>query len=183
MPRETNLSSVLKQLHQKGPLSRARLARLTGLNKSTISSLVEELIDCGLIFESGTKTSGAGRPSTPLELDPNAGAIIGVEIGVGFISVILANFTGELIWRQFEETNFFSEQEEIFASIFDMVDDAGKTARKSGYRLLGVGITLPGMMDDERGVLVFSPNLQWHDVAVCARGFLPGCRDGSRIGI
>lgn len=164
MPRELNLSSVLKQLHQKGPLSRARLARLTGLNKSTISSLVEDLIDCGLICEGGTRSTGAGRPSTPLELNPNAGTIIGVEIGVGFISIILANFIGELIWRRFEETNFFSEQEEIFARIFDIVDEAGKNARENGDRLLGMGITLPGMVDDERGILAFSPNLQWHDV-------------------
>ncbi len=71
MGREMNLSVVLKYMHQHGPLSRAKLARLTGLNKSTISSLVEELIDCGLIFEGGTKTTGTGRPSTPLKLNPN----------------------------------------------------------------------------------------------------------------
>lgn len=71
MGRGMNLSVVLNYMHQNGLLSRAKLARLTGLNKSTISSLVEEWIDCGLIFEGGTKTTGAGRPSTPLKLNPN----------------------------------------------------------------------------------------------------------------
>lgn len=164
MVREKNLSDVLKHLHQRGPLSRAKLARLTGLNKSTISSLVEELIDCGLIFESGTRTSGAGRPSRDLELNPTAGCIIGVEIGVGFLSIILTDFIGEIIWRRFEETNFISKQNEIIACIFTMVDEAVEAANEHGYRLLGMGITLPGMVDDERGVLVFSPNLQWRDV-------------------
>lgn len=164
MVRWMNLSSVLKHLHQSGPLSRAKLARLTGLNKSTISSLVEELIDCGLILEGGTKNSGAGRPSTNLELNPNAGCIIGVEIGVGFLSIILTNFIGEIIWRRFEEINFISKQNEIIGRIFAVVDEACEAASEYGYRLLGMGITLPGMVDDERGVLVFSPNLQWRDV-------------------
>ena len=164
MVREMNLSSVLKYLHQYGSLSRARLARLTGLNKSTISSLVEELIDCGLIYESGIKVSGAGRPSTYLELNPEAGCIIGVEIGVGFFSIILTNFTGEIIWRRYEETGFISDQNEIIGRIYKVVDEAIAVANEHGDRLLGMGITLPGMVDDERGVLVFSPNLQWHDV-------------------
>lgn len=164
MVREMNLSSVLKYLHQYGSLSRARLARLTGLNKSTISSLVEELIDCGLIYENGIKVSGAGRPSTYLELNPEAGCIIGVEIGVGFSSIILTNFTGEIIWRRFEETGFLAEQNEIIGRIYKVVDEAIAVANEHGERLLGMGITLPGMVDDERGVLVFSPNLQWRDV-------------------
>ena len=164
MVREMNLFSVLEHLHQGGPISRAKLARLTGLNKSTISSLVEELINYGLVFESGIQNSGTGRPSTYLELNPDAGCIIGVEIGVGFFSIILTNFIGEIIWRRFEKTNFISEQNEIIARIFKVIDEAGDAAGEYGYRLLGMGITLPGMVDDELGVLVFSPNLQWHDV-------------------
>lgn len=164
MIREMNLSSVLKHLHQSGSLSRAKLARLTGLNKSTISSLVEELIDCGLIYENGTKTSGAGRPSTYLELNPVAGCIIGVEIGVGFFSIILTNFTGEVLWRRYEQTDFISKQEEIIDRIFKVIEEAVDVANKQGCQLLGLGITLPGMVDEEQGVLVFSPNLQWRDV-------------------
>jgi glucokinase-like ROK family protein len=164
MARQTNLSMVLKLLHQRGQLYRAQLAHLTGLNKSTISSLVQELIDYGLIFETGIKTSGAGRPSTFLDLNPNAGCIIGVEIGVGFLSIIVTNFTGEILWRRFEETDFVTQHEENIAQVIQIVDEARQVAGQSGCRLLGMGITLPGMVDEERGVLVFSPNLQWRDV-------------------
>jgi predicted transcriptional regulator len=69
--REMNLSTVLRYLHGGAYLSRAGLASLTGLNKTTVSSLVDELLDRGLIHEVGRDTSGGGRPATLLERLPN----------------------------------------------------------------------------------------------------------------
>jgi hypothetical protein len=68
--RDMNLSSVMRHIHREGSLSRAQLAHRTHLNKATISSLVEELIELGLIQESGMDTSGFGRPTTMLDLNP-----------------------------------------------------------------------------------------------------------------
>jgi glucokinase-like ROK family protein len=162
--RDMNLSSVIRHIHREGSLSRAQLAQRTHLNKATVSSLVEELIDLGLIQEKGMDTSGFGRPATMLGLNPGAGYIIGVEIGVGFISIILSNFTGKILWRRFEELNSFLNQEEITARIFQYMDEARKIAQQDGKRLLGMGLALPGMVDVGQGVLIFSPNLQWRDV-------------------
>jgi glucokinase-like ROK family protein len=162
--RDMNLSSVMRHVHREGSLSRAQLAQRTHLNKATISSLVEELIDLGLIHENGMDTSGFGRPATMLDLDPQAGCIIGVEIGVGFISIILTNFTGKIIWRHFEELISILNQEEITARIFQLLDEAREIARKDRMRLFGMGLALPGMVDVDQGVLIFSPNLQWRDV-------------------
>jgi hypothetical protein len=61
--RESNLSAVLHLIHGEEPLSRARLALITGLNKSTVSSLVEDLLGRGLIREIGINSAGTGRPS------------------------------------------------------------------------------------------------------------------------
>ena len=63
-----NLSTVLRCLQEGAPLSRARLADLTGLNKTTISSLIEELLDRALVHEVGLDTSGGGRPAIRLLL-------------------------------------------------------------------------------------------------------------------
>jgi glucokinase-like ROK family protein len=162
--RDMNLSSVMRHIHREGSLSRAQLAQRTNLNKATISSLVEELIELGLIHENGMNTSGFGRPATMLDLDPQAGCIIGVEIGVGFISIILTNFTGKIIWRHFEELISILNQEEITARIFQLLDEAREIAGKDRLRLFGMGLALPGMVDVEQGILIFSPNLQWGDV-------------------
>ena len=76
--RETNLSSVLRLIHTQSPISRAQLAVITGLNKSTVSSLVDELLNQNLIHETGSNSGAAGRPAMQLEINPQAGLIIGV---------------------------------------------------------------------------------------------------------
>jgi glucokinase-like ROK family protein len=162
--RDMNLSTVMKHIHREGSLSRAQLAQRTLLNKATISSLVEELIELGLIHESGMDTSGFGRPATMLDLNPEAGYIIGVEIGVGFISIILTNFTGKILWRGFEDLNPTLNQQAIMGRILHFLEEGREIARKSGKRLLGIGLALPGMVDVDRGVMIYSPNLQWRDV-------------------
>jgi hypothetical protein len=109
--REINLSSVLRLLQTSKPLSRAQLSSLTGLHKSTISNLVEELIARGLVHETGIQSSGAGRPGTQLDLNPHAGGIIGVEFGVDFVSVILTDFVGAILWRREESADPTDEPE------------------------------------------------------------------------
>ena len=167
--REINLSTVLRYLQESAPLSRARLANLTGLNKTTVSSLIEELIDRGLVHEVGLDNGyrlGGGRPATLLDLAPQAGCIIGVELGVGFISVILTDFVGQILWRRQQETDPTELQEAIIACALRLVEEAQTASQSNGARLLGLGLTLPGMVDVQNGILLFSPNLQWRNVAL-----------------
>lgn len=162
--REINLSTVMRYLQEDAPLSRARIASLTGLNKTTVSSLVEELFDRGLIRKVGMDTSGSGRPATLLDLSPQTGCIIGVELGVGFISVILTDFVGQILWRRLQETDPVEPQKAIIDKALRIVDEATSMSQSSGTRLLGLGLTLPGLVDIKEGILVFSPNLQWRNV-------------------
>jgi len=164
--RETNLAAVLRYLHKDAPLSRAQLSVLTGLNKSTISSLVDELIRLELIFEMGIDPSKNGRPATLLNLNPKAGWVIGIDMGVGFISIVLTNFVGEVVWRRSVEQPSFTNQEICLSTALQLTDEACDYARAQEARLLGIGVSLPGMVDAENGVLVFSPNLQWRDVPI-----------------
>ncbi len=162
--REMNLSIVLRYLQEGAPLSRAQLAGLTGLNKTTVSSLVEELFERALIREVGLNASGSGRPAMLLDLNPQAGYIIGVELGVGFLSVLLTDFVGQPVWRRLQEADPSAPQESLLDQALHLIDEAIARAQAHEIRLLGLGLTLPGMVDVEHGVLIFSPNLQWRDV-------------------
>jgi glucokinase-like ROK family protein len=157
-----NLSTVLRCLQQSAPLSRATLAHLTGLNKTTVSSLVGDLLKTGLIQEVGLDASGGGRPATLLDLNPQAGYIIGVALGVDSILVILSDFAGHIRWRHFHETDPAEGQESMLALTLRIVDEA--MAVEPTRRLLGLGLATPGTVDLEDGILVFSPNLQWRHV-------------------
>jgi glucokinase-like ROK family protein len=162
--REINLSTVLRYL-QAGPAeSRASLANLTGLNKTTVSSLVEELLERGLVHEVGLATSAGGRPATLLELNPQAGRIIGVELGVDFISVILTNLAGQLTWQRVQETDPAQPQQAIINLALSLVAEVQQISQAEGMRLLGLGLTVPGMVNVTNGMLLFSPNLQWRNV-------------------
>lgn len=164
--RESNLSSVLRYLHNQAPLSRAQLAQLIGLNKSTISSLVEELIDRELIHEIGLNSLGIGRPATMLELNPEAGYIVGVEFGVDFVTVGLTNFTGQITWRRMENADPAVAQETTIEQALRLSNEAIETACQQNMRLLGLGLAMPGMVDLKEGTLVLAPNLSWRDVPV-----------------
>src|SRR5512143_1309649 len=89
--RKVNKSIVLNTLRLHAPISRARVANLTGLNRGTVSNIVNALVDEGLVLESEHDGSNVGRPPIALSLRPDGGAVIGLEIGVDFIEVLLTN--------------------------------------------------------------------------------------------
>ncbi|MFN8382825.1 MAG: ROK family transcriptional regulator [Anaerolineales bacterium] len=162
--RETNLSSVLRLIHSQAPISRAQLAVITGLNKSTVSSLVDELIERNLVHEAGSNSSGAGRPATLLEINSQAGLIIGVELGVDFVSVAVTDFLGNIIWRRREDANPNEGQQKMIEQTLRIAKEAMTAGKKKNTPFLGMGLATPGTVDIKEGMLIFAPNLHWRNV-------------------
>lgn len=162
--RERNLSSILRLIHNQSPISRAHLAVITGLNKSTVSSLVDELLARQLVHETGSNSGGAGRPATLIELNPQAGLIVGVELGVDFVSVAVTDFLGNIIWRRREDANPTENQDKMLNQTMRIVKDAVAIGKNMGIRFLGLGLATPGTVDLNEGVLIFAPNLHWRNV-------------------
>lgn len=165
--REINLSVIMRRLLEHTSLSRASLAEVTGLNKSTVSSLVQELIDMSFVHETGLSFTGVGRPSMMLGLNPRAGYIVSCELGVDFISVLCANFGGEVVWRVKENTAGIQGRDEIMHHVLTLLRqavDIGATRCPGSGGLLGVAVGVPGLIEQATGTLLFAPNLQWRDV-------------------
>ncbi|MBE2222945.1 MAG: ROK family transcriptional regulator [Anaerolineae bacterium] len=168
--RDMNISLILNTLHNESPLSRIGLANRTGLNKGTISVMVKDLLAVGLIREIGTDASSTdvGRPAIFLEPNPDAGSIIGVEIGVDYISIITVNFAIEIISRRYESTLKYISQQAIIDRILFLLKETYEQAKKNGRPVFGVGIGVPGLVDMANGRLLFAPNLGWEDVPIKA---------------
>ena len=164
--REMNIALILQCLNRQAPLSRARLARITGLTKATVSSLINELIDAGFIREVGIVNGHKGRPSIQLELDPDVGYIIGAQIEVGMISVILSNFAAEVLWRHEEMTRELQSQDEILERLIDIISQAYRSAQRDHRPILGLGLGVPGLVDAKSGTFLFGPNLGWREVSL-----------------
>jgi len=162
--RKVNLSVVLRHIHIALPVSRAQIATATGLNKSTVSSLVDDLLKRGLILESGTNSVGTGRPATLLKINPNAGNIIGVQFGVDFVEVILTDFVGKIQVQKRIETSPTELQDHVVRQALSLVSEAIDTCKNNQKKMLGIGISAPGIVDIDQGVLMYAPNLQWRNI-------------------
>jgi glucokinase-like ROK family protein len=163
--REMNLSVIMHHLREHAPISRAALAEMTGLNKTTVSSLVSELIEHQFVRERGLTVAGSGRPATLLELNPAAGYIVSAEIGVDFISAICTNFAVEVIWRHKENTRRVMGQAAMIDRTLTLLRhavEAGRAARCN--TLLGLAVGVPGLVDQASGNLLFAPNMGWRDI-------------------
>lgn len=164
--REINLSTIMNYLHENAPISRSALAEITGLNKTTVSSLVQELINQRFIYEVGLDSVGTGRPAMLLGINPTAGCIISAEIGVDFIAAVCANFAAEVIWQHRQITQPETSQTEIIDCTLKLLRQAADAGQSLNTPLLGLAIGLPGLIDQETGTLLFGPNLKWKNVPV-----------------
>ncbi len=162
--RQMNLSAILRHLREQAPISRAALAQLTGLNKTTVSSLVGELIERQFVREIGLESTGAGRPAMMLALNPAAGYILSGEIGVDFISVICTDFAPRIIWRNTEEIDPGMGQREIIHRALALLHEADEAGRQAHGTFLGLALGVPGLVDRASRTLLFAPNLRWENV-------------------
>lgn len=166
--REINLSIILNALREHPPMSRAALAAATGLNKTTVSSLVQQLEKAGFLTENGIGKSVTGRPGILLQLNPRAGAMIGAEIGVDFISVLLTDFTARELWRHQERIDYRDGQTSILRRTFAQIRSAMQQAQLRRLPVLGMALGVPGLVDVSSGTLLFAPNLCWKNVPLKA---------------
>jgi len=162
--RKFNTAVILDILRRFAPLSRAELAAHTGLNRSTVSIIVNTLIEEGSVHEAELQSPKIGRPGMLLVLNNKGGFAIGVEIGVNFISVILTDFTANILWRQRVCTDLLEDQILIIDRASELTQKAVEVGTEENLRPLGIGVGVPGLVDTARGRLIFAPNLRWNNV-------------------
>jgi predicted NBD/HSP70 family sugar kinase len=160
--RRQNLSLALRQLRQGGPQSRARLADTTGLNKATVSSLVTELLERGLITEGDLARGEVGRPAAALHLSGADICAIGVEVNIGFIAIAALDLTRNLLFE--ERRRIDGTPDEAFDVLADLVLEASSTV--GARQVAGLSIALPGLVNRTTGELLHAPNLGWSHLPV-----------------
>jgi len=130
----------------------------------TISDRGDDLLDRKLIHETGINSVGTGRPATQLEINSKVGAVLGVELGVDFVAVVLADFKGKILSRNQINADPTASQEKTLGQAQGLINEMILECRHSGLRVLGLSFSIPGTVDLDEGVLIFAPNLQWHNV-------------------
>jgi predicted NBD/HSP70 family sugar kinase len=166
--RRHNLSIVLRQVVELGPRSRATIAQHTGLNKSTVSSLVSELMEFGLLVERGAEHRGtAGRPGLVVDVARDGVVALGLEINVDYLGVQATDLAGGSRYKAMEAVdNRGRGVEEVFDALGALTQGALNEVSAQGLRPIGATVAVPGLVDIERGALLVAPNLHWTDVPV-----------------
>ncbi len=160
--RRVNLSAVLARVHASGPTSRAALTAELGLNRSTIGDLTAHLETLGLVREvRPTQTRGTGRPShlvvpradvTVVAIGLDVDRIVAALVGLG--GVVLAR-------RERRHQRGGHDVSAVAVSVLQSIHEL--LALPVAQRCLGVGVSLPGVVRSDDGLVRFAPNLGWVD--------------------
>ena len=166
--RRHNLGRLLRILHLGGPVSRADITRLTGLNRSTVGALTTDLARAGLAVERDPVGRGVGRPSimvTPHE----AGAFaLAFDLRVERTIAAVVSLGGAVASRrEARHTNRDPDPEAVFRQLERLTAELLADA-PAGAVCLGIGLAIPGVVRHSDGLVRFAPNMGWVDVPVAA---------------
>jgi predicted NBD/HSP70 family sugar kinase len=166
--RRNNLSVVLRHVRDLGPRSRARIAADTGLNKATVSSLVAELVERGLLREGPADSSRAlGRPGQLVELDGTGVCGVGAEINVDYLAVAALDLAGDAVFEKRVPVDVAHlAPGATLDRLAELVEEAVAAVAAHDGQLVGVTVAVPGLVQGETGELKLAPNLGWGELSV-----------------
>jgi N-acetylglucosamine repressor len=155
--RTFNQQLVLRALHDHSPLSRADLARLTGLTRTSVGDLVGTLLHDGLIEEVGRGRSSGGKSPILLRVAPDGRHLIGLDLGEAQFTAGIVNLRGEIL-RSIRLPLERRSGGAIVERIFELVD---ALCADNQSPLLGIGIGAPGVIDTSTGTVRWSVYRDW----------------------
>jgi glucokinase-like ROK family protein len=159
--KDLNKAIVLNTIWNQPDVCRADISRLSGLNRATVSSLVEELIADGYVVEKGMGESARGRKPVMLQANANACLMVGVDLGVDYAKLAITDFTMKVLDTEMFAVGPDPSYEEVVSGINACIQRLVRRAPSTVRGLAGIGLGVPGLVDSNRGILTFAPNLRW----------------------
>jgi predicted NBD/HSP70 family sugar kinase len=163
--RTFNQQLVLRAIYDRDATSRAEIARLTGLTRTSVSGIVGELLRAGLVQEIGRGPSSGGKTPILLSVAPDARFLMGVDLGENVFRGAIVNLRGEIV-RSAELPLEGRNGDEAVARVLELID---ALRRDDDRPLLGIGIAAPGLIDSRTGTVRWAVNLDWADLPLGPR--------------
>jgi DNA-binding transcriptional ArsR family regulator len=151
--RERNRRELVDALRRRGSASRADLARVTGLSRSTVSTLVADLQASGLVIERepDERAPQKGRPPTLITLDRSAGLVLGIDFDHEHVRVAIADLSRTILAERMLEHDVDTSAARALDVAIELADAVVAAADVDGDRILGAGVALSGPIDIAAG--------------------------------
>jgi len=165
--RRRNLSRMLRELHVSRPLSRSELAARLRLDRSTVASLVSELVARGIVRErrrSGVIAPSPGRPSPVVELRQDGPGALAVDIATDWVGAAVVGLGGKIIASTRRDRSLFNTAPEKAVEDLDGLIRPMLAGLEAGPRIVAIGVSVPGLVRAADGHLHTAPALGWRDV-------------------
>ncbi|MHA4773791.1 ROK family protein [Streptomyces sp. MSC1_001] len=168
--RRLNRFEVLRRFYAGADaVSRQDLAAATGLSFATVANLTSELLEAGVLVEAGHEDSSGGRPRARLAVNADRGALIGVDIAETSVQAELFDLALDVrhsVARPLPPGDV--RPADVVEQLTGCVEELLRVSAVPRARVLGVGVSVPGMVEREGGVSSFSPYWSWHEVPLRA---------------
>ena len=160
--REANRRHVIEALRVNGPMTRSALAHATGLSRTTVATLLAQLLDQKVVCEtSGPGVEGrrgAGRPATVVRLDESVGVALGIDVGARHLAVAVGDLAHQVKAERWEDLPLGHTAEVGIDRVAKLVDELLEEAGVDRTDVIGAAMGLPGPISQPDG-MVASPNI------------------------
>lgn len=162
--RGNNKAQIVRYILEHGNASKAEIAKVLDLSMPTVLQNTKELVEQGIVAEVGEYESTGGRKAKSLALRGEHAFVLGLDITANHISMVLVNLTGDVLSHQRKRKTFKNSLDycrEIAAELDGFLESAGRCSP-----VLGVGVSLPGIVDDQNKILLKSHALKLENVSL-----------------
>jgi predicted NBD/HSP70 family sugar kinase len=166
--RDLNSSLLIELVRESRPISRADLARQSGLSAATVSNIVAQLIERGILVEVAIAAPTGGRPAVLLDIDATGGYVIGIKLRGDGLTTVVCDLDAQVVASLETTVSLVSDPAAAVAAIESATRKVLKRAGVSRDKVLGVGIGLSGVIDSSEGICRFSHLLQWREVELAS---------------
>lgn len=163
--RRGNRSALLRALYFDAPTSRQALGVATGLSPASVSNVVNELIDAGMVVEAGAVNSDGGRPRTLIEVNRDYGHVVGIDIGETHVRVEMFDLTlGKAIASIDGPLDSGHDVDVVVSTTVRCLDELLASTGSTYSSVVGIGISVPGVVEQGDVVLVHGQSFAWDAV-------------------
>lgn len=164
--KKLNEIAVLDLIRTHKSISKAELSHITELSPVSIGTITTNLLNKGYIHEVGIESPNGSRKHVLFELKPNSFYSIGIDIDINYINVVLIDITGRILYENLSVMPDSKTLENVTARIEDAIRAILERFPLGLNKLLGIGVSAPGMVNSETNEIIFAPNLKWNNVDV-----------------